>query len=167
MNKNGEINVIGVILIAFIGLIVGIILFQATADGVEQATRSNTGTIAARNVTIPAGVIGTVTEVTGQELVDTLTAIQQGTAIVVPEANYTLYECKKTSDGNKGICYANVLTSNNTGVNVSYTYYPTGYIDNAGGRGMASLIPIFAALAIAIIALGPVLKSGVLEGIGK
>jgi len=52
------------------------------------------------------------------------------------------------------------LTANNTAsalvgttVNLSYDYNPQGFIDNGGGRAIALLIPIFAALAIVVFAV--------------
>ena len=50
---------------------------------------------------------------------------------------------------------------------LNYTYEPDGYISSSGGRSLASLIIVFAALAIGVIALTPVIQSKVLDMIGR
>ena len=109
--------------------------------------------------------MNTNVELTGQTLAST-ELVTNGTYTVIAAANYTVASCNRPSDGMKGICYKalgiGVPAANDT-VKVSYTYYPNGYIDDAGGRSMAGLIAIFTALAIAIVALVPALRSGVLD----
>ena len=50
---------------------------------------------------------------------------------------------------------------------LSATAQPTTYIADSGARSVAGLIAIFFALAIAVVALTPTLRSGVLELMGK
>jgi hypothetical protein len=151
MNKKGQ--GVGMFIGLAIGVIVCLILFQAVAGNVEQGTQQVTGASVARNTTIAAGPLNAITEVTGQELVGALT-ITRVDGTVIPAANYTLAECVRTSDNLKGICYKNVLAaSNNTAVNVSYSYYPSGYIDDAGGRSIAGIIILLAAIGIAVVVI--------------
>ena len=168
-SKKAEINMVGIILIAFVGLVVGLALFQAIIKDVGTAQGANPVTAANVQVT---GILNTAVELTGQELISVEAVTNRTTGADVPAVNYTVYECVKSSSGYKGICYKALSTCGQGGtgcgpVNVSYTYYPDGYVDNAGGRSMAGLIAIFAALAIAVIALSPVLKSGLLEMMGR
>jgi len=53
------------------------------------------------------------------------------------------------------------------GLQISGTAQPVGYVDSAGGRALANLIPLFFALAIAIIALVPSLRSNILAKLGR
>ena len=51
--------------------------------------------------------------------------------------------------------------------NLTFTGQSLTYIPSSGGRAMASLIVIFFALLIAVVALEPTLRSGALNLIGK
>lgn len=161
-SKKAEMDGMGVILIAFVAIVVGIAFYQAIIQYVGEST--GVSLIRTINSTITMPAANGVVELTGQEYVGTAivtNASEVGT--IVPTTNYTITE-RINSDGVKGI----VLTSKGgmwaTGsVNITYTYYPDGYIDDAGGRSMALLIPIFAALAIAIVALVPALRSGIMD----
>lgn len=163
MNNKAEVNGVGLLLIVAVGIIVGLVLFQAVASYVEQGTRTNTGTVAAVNTTVTGGAIGKITELTGQELVGTPFVINgtEGTESIVPAANYSVYECVKTSNNLKGICYkslsAGTIPANGT-VRVSYTYYPDGYIDDSGGRSIAAIIILLAAVSIAMYAMSALRK---------
>ena len=166
MNKNAQAGItIGIIMVAFITLLVGVILFQAVA----QEAGKGSATVVSGNVTYTTAATGSSVDLTGQELLSTAiyTNVTNGTQF--NQSFFTASEAVSTSTGVKTI----ILTSNpaddydgNT-INVSYTYGADGYIDSSGGRAIASLIAIFFALAIAVIALEPTLRSGFLDMIGK
>jgi len=159
MDTKAQIGIGAIVTIA-IAVIVGLILFQAVATNVEQGTRAVTGVVSSGESYQITAVLDTVVEVPGQELV-TISKVQNATGGVdVPTANYTLTECVRKSDNLKGICYtgkgAGANTEGKSGVglvNISYSYYPNGYIDDAGARSVAGIIILLAAIGIAMIVL--------------
>lgn len=163
MEKN---QTIGILISGFIAAIIGLILLQSIAVYVEQGTRANSGvaTQTNRTITISGLSSGGIVELPGQELVSTLVVTNGSTVTAVPTTNYTIAECVRTSDGLKGICYTKTTAGNAfPTVNVSYTYYPDGYIDDAGGRSIAGLIVILAALAIGAVGLWVALGNQIRE----
>lgn len=156
MNKKGQI---GTIIAVAIALIVGLILFQAAATNVEKGTRTNTGNLSVRMTTqLTAPAVGTVVELTGQELTNTPTVRNSTGGTTIGTANYTIYECARPSDGLKGLCYRSLVDPTadvNYGptVNYSYGYYPDGYIEDAGARSIAGIIILLTAIGVAIVVL--------------
>lgn len=156
MNNKAQIG-IGVLIIAAVAVIMGLVLFQATADNIEAGTQSN-GVTSAVNVTYPLGATGVITELTGQELVGTPAVWNATSVTVVPTTNYTIYECVRTSNNLKGICMKSLGgLSAGYNVNVTYDYYYSGYIDDSGSRAIAGIILLLTAIGIAFI-LVPYLK---------
>ena len=163
MKNKGQISM-GPILLAFIGIILGITLFITIQQLVVPLTAQDTAT----NVTVawPSAANGT-TDMIGQELFGTpLVTLWNTTGTVVGPGNYTITE--EVSNGVKTIQLkrtdlGEVMLTN---VNVTYTFGPDGYIDNGGARSVALIIGIFAALAIAVVALIPTMRSGVLDMLG-
>ncbi len=152
MNNKGESQgMIGGFIIAFVGIVVAIALFQAIAQdvGVVQNTQTQG---ADYQVTLPAN--GESIDLVGQEILSTpaVTAVGNGTVLA---ANYTISEIVSTSTGVKTISYqVDTVTFENQLVNISYDYGGDGYIEDGGSRSIAGLITIFAALAILAIGLG-------------
>jgi len=158
-SKKAEMSV-GIMLLVIIAVIFGLVIFQQIASNVDQGTRANSGTVTASN-TLITGVLDTNVELTGQELVSVTSVTNRTGAEDVSSTNYTISECVRASDGLKGICYkaTGVGIPPATGpLNVSYVYYPDGYIDNQGGRAIFGLIVIFAAIAIILVILAPIIK---------
>ena len=156
MNKKGQVTM-GVLIVLAVAAIVGLVLFQESANQVAKANPSAVTTVTNQTITFPA--VGSKLILTGQELVGTPVLTNATTGTLVPATNYTIQEEVRTSDGLKGI----VLTAkagyqNSVSTNISYTYYPDGYIDDAGGRSIAGIIVLLAAIAIAIFVLAPILK---------
>ena len=153
MNNKGQV---GMIVMLAIAVIVGLILFQPVATNVEQVTRTNTGVQTQLNQTITISSLssGGIVELNGQELVSTLQVINSTTGTVLPTTNYTIAECVRTSDNLKGICYTKTTAGNAfPSVNVSYTYYPAGYADDAGARSIAGIIVLLTAIAVFLVVL--------------
>jgi hypothetical protein len=164
MNSKGQIG-LGMFLIAFIGIIVAVTLFQTVAQDVGKVTSTYTATAAQYT---PAAAESSV-DLTGQELV-TLTAVVNDSGDYDCESNFTIAEGVSPRTGTKRVIMTSVATYSSAfcgKVNVTYTYAPEGYIDNSAGRSIALLIPILAALAIMVIALVPSLRSGVMDMLKK
>lgn len=151
MNKKGQIN-IGVLILGAIAVIVCLIILQQVASNVAQTTGSNgVSTVSQGQYT---GVLNTNVELVGQELV-TLTSVTNRTGgNAIPALNYTVSECVRASNSLKGICYKSLAAGESSGpVNITYTYYPAGYADDAGSRAIAAIIILLAAIGIAVILL--------------
>jgi len=163
MNNKGQIN-LGVILTVFIGVIVGLALITAIASsvGVSSATGYSNGTRSGgQQVTI--GTLGTVTCLTGQELFDT-PVVTNTNGSVFTAGNYTINEGVCATTGVKSILYTQDSINLTASVmNISYTYGADGYVESSGARAVVGLIIIFFALAIAVIAIEPTLRSGVVD----
>jgi len=163
MNNKGQMGVQGFMLV-FIGVIVGLILFQAVA----QYAGSVTTTTLANNDTYTAVGINQEIELTGQEYISGAIVTNASDGYEYTSDNYTITETVH-SDGVKGITLT-VLDNdlgNATSINVSMVYGDDGYIESAGTRSIVSLIAIFFALAVVVVALSPVLQSKLLEAVGR
>tara|TARA_Y100000310_G_C20584918_1_gene764884 strand:- start:762 stop:1265 length:504 start_codon:yes stop_codon:yes gene_type:complete len=167
MNNKGEMG-IGVILVAFIGIIVGVTLFITVAQTVGDSTNSIVAGVGAQaNVSITGPADGVTIDLTGQDLLST-PAVSNETDGTIGAGNYTIAEGVSETTGVKSIQYTAIGSEYATEpLNITYTYGPDGYIENSAGRSIALLIPIFAALAIAVLALVPTLRSDLLRLIGK
>ena len=171
MNKKGEregINM-GLLLLIFISVIAALAIYPAIVDNINSATV----TITTRNQTFTtAGTANVSVGITGQELITLLNVRNRSGNVPVDttgaDANITLTECIDPATSQKSVCLTGVNADwVGVPVNISYTYGPDGYIDSSGGRALATLVLIFAALAIAIVALEPSMRSGVLDMMGR
>jgi len=160
-NKKAQMAYVGLILMAFVGIVVGVALFQGASTQVGEAT--STSTIV--NTTFTPGAVGTQ---------NTFTDYKSFTDVIVVNATGTIVATNYSVANNQVVngALAVVVTTldktyNSTDWKISATAERTGYISDSGGRAIASLILVFMALAIAIIALEPTLRSGVLNALGK
>jgi hypothetical protein len=150
MNKNGEVNKLGVLIMIFIVAIVALALFTATADASSDVTNLRTATLA--NYTTAAAVNSSVT-LTGREATTTITVVNASNVSDVWTANFELVETN--SDGRPAILLkttdaAGAAGQNGSLASVTYSYKPQGYDNTVGGRAMMGLTLIMAALAIAL-----------------
>ncbi len=174
MNKKGQTDFnLGMILIVFITIIVGVVLFQVVA----QESGKSTSTVQAVNESLGDVVNGTpVYMITYRALSDVVILNKTDTsgaftanATVIGSGNYTIVN--NVIDPTTGGLAVRIDPTATTGWKsewqVSATAQPTTYIAEGGARAMVSLIAIFFALAIAIVALTPTLKSKILESFGR
>lgn len=170
MNKKGQIGV-GTLMVAFIGILVGVIIFQTIAQ--QVGTTTNTIEVIGDQET--AAVNGASFYLTNYRAISSFVAynLTNGTAIasgghivLIDDGNYTV---------NNDVVYNGALAVNisvddalyeSETWNLSYTAQPLTYIANSGARSMTSLIVIFFALLVASVALAPVIQSKVLDSIG-
>lgn len=158
MNNKGQDVGIGTLLVVFIGVIVGLVLMTSTATFVGQTTN----TVVLTNATFTAPAVNATIDLTGQDVLSTPVVNNETSSTAVSATFYTIDEGISTTSGLKSIQYTTTdLGSSMAGasVNISYDYGADGYIDNAGARSLTSIILIFAALAIAVFAMMPALKS--------
>lgn len=160
MNEKGETG-IGTFLGIFIGVIVALVLFQATAVFTGQTI--NTYALTNRTFTAPA--VNSTIDLVGQELLTPAIVANSSNASapVISGTNFTVAEGVSTVDGLKRIR----LTTNDAGaanagkpVNVSYNYGGEGYIDDAAGRSITGIILLLAALAIGVFVISRIYDNG-------
>jgi|TARA_Y100000034_G_C6829269_1_gene374190 hypothetical protein len=163
MNRKGEQNVmlgIGVLFVAFLTIVVGLALYSGGIVGsIGEVTQL--GAISNDSITLPAN--GSSTVLSGK-VISGFTAINASTGEIVNANNYTL----NNNEVVNGVLQASIsptVDSNmfSHAINVTYTFQPLTYASEGGTRGIVPLIAIFMALAIALLALVPVLKSGALD----
>lgn len=160
-NKRGEAGIGAIIMIA-ITLIVGMILLISSAQNVGDTTNT---------ITLENYSVGTSATESNSIYVTTYSAINSpviynATGYIVPAANYTL--TNRVIDPTTGglsiqITTASVNSLANDTWNISGVAEPLTYIPSSGGRAVASMIIIFFALAIAVVALTPSFRNGVMD----
>jgi hypothetical protein len=172
MNKTGQMEV-GALLLVGIVIIVGAVLLQASAQNVGDVINkidvtenisvvpayvSNTSLNESIPLSLSNEYASTDWRYTDCPMTGFTASLTNGTALTLT----TDYLFTDT-----GILYLKDTAKTDlivadAGTNktlVTYTYCPSTYDNNAGGRTMSTLIIIFFALAIAGIALYPVLKN--------
>lgn len=167
MNKRGEIGMFGIILVTFMAIIVGVVLFQVIA----QEVGSSVNTVPVVNVSLGDASNDTTVYLTDYRSISDVVIFNESADAIVPAGNYTVTNNVLNDDQALSISVL-PTTGDYNGFDgfewtISGTAQPVTYIANSGGRAMASLIVIFFALAIAVIALEPTLRSGVLNLMGK
>lgn len=177
MNKRGQtVQLFFTILMV---ILVGTALFIASAQNVGTSTSTVTLGGENSNQTIsPASLpaVGSSIDLVGQDLLSTPVVVNSSGGETVASGNYTLSTRVSPTTGVKTVYFqlddpqyesANLTASGSVGLNMTYVYGVDGYINDSGGRAVASLILIFFALAIAVVTLSPVLRSGVMDLINR
>lgn len=168
-SKKGELG-IGMLVMAFVGIIVGATLFLTIAQTVGSSTTSVVYSSAVQNYTFTIPANGSVTEWNCQDLLTTPVVYNRTGDHILGSGNYTIGERVSPTTGVKTVYFkSNTVPANlqGAGANATFTCGPFGYINDSAGRSVAGLITIMFALAIAVIALVPSLRSGLLQMIGR
>lgn len=161
-SKKAEIS-ISLILYTFIGILVGIVLFQAVAQSVGQTV--NTATLNNDSQTLAAN--GESIYLTDYRSLTDVVILNATDNTTIEAANYTVTNNVVYNGALSVEITTDETTYESSSVGISGTVQPVTYIADGGGRAMANLIPIFFALAIVLIALYPVYSSKILEVMGK
>lgn len=162
MNKKGQMSV-GLILITFIAILVGIILFQVIAQQVGRSTTLDN----IANMTIGTQTNGTTYYFANYQSITDVVIYGNASGISkrLDANNYTITN-NVINPSNAQLSVGLLPSSADytaTSWNISGTGTPTTYITNSGARGVAGIIAIMFALAIAVVALEPTLRSKVLD----
>ncbi len=191
MNKKGQqLATVGTLLMTAIAIIIGLVLlYQSISGNVGTMTQKGTGiyntTIAAawtgaKGINLTYGFKldeGCVAETDNwrksalSECGITATVASNNGTPLAEGTDYILYETSACSNSTYDITYLSSLGINSSVGNadnrtiVTYTYCPDGYITNQqpGGRAVATIIVLLCALCIAIVALVPVLRNGLVD----
>ena len=163
MNKNGQ-GTLGLIIIMFITILVGVVLFQVIAQTVGESVN----TVSIVNSTF-ALTNETTTYLDFRALSDVVITNASTTDTVVA-ANYTITNNvinPTTGALSVGIIADELYPFIAASWNISATAQPQGYIAESGGRAMENLIVIFFALAVLVVALVPNLRNEFMDLVSK
>jgi len=161
MDKKGQ--TLGVILIVFISVLVGVIFLQTIAQQVGTVT--NTVAVANQSETLAAN--GSSIYIEEYKSLSGITILNASNNLSIGSGNYTI---------TNNVVYNGALTVKVTtikedfesrAVRISGTGERPTYISNSGGRAVAGLIVLLFALAILAAALYPVYSGKLMEMIGK
>lgn len=161
MNNKGEVDKgIGMFLVVFVTLIVGLVLFQVVA----QQAGSSTTVGSFYNVTYSAGAEGTDILLTGYRTVADVTITNATDGASIPSTNYTINN-EQVVNGN---LVATVTVGDGQFESVSWNIssasaQSTTYINDAAARSIVPLIAIFFAMAVLVVALTPSLRNGLMD----
>jgi len=163
-SKKGQIT-LGVIMVAFIAILVGVIFVQSVA----QQVGSSVNTIALANDTLVTTVVDNTPQyITEYKAISDVVIYNATGDALIPASNYTVTNNVLQNGAlTVNITPLVVEADNQYAWLVSGTAQPTTYISDGGGRAIASLIVIMFALAIVVVALSPTLRGGILEQFGK
>ena len=157
---------LSVILVAFMAIIVGVVLFQTIA----QEVGSSVNTVTVVNASLGTADNATTVYLTDYRSISDVVIYNESGKEIVPANNYTVTNNVLNDDEELAI---SVLPDGAWTEFQGYTWtisgtaQPVTYIASSGGRAMASLIVIFFALAIAVVALEPTLREGILSGFNR
>lgn len=158
MNARGQLG-IGVIITVFIAIVTGVILLQASAPAVAQVTQTfNIVNNSDSNFPANAAVL-----VLNGQAVSNVVVYLENNFTLVPATNYTITNYDVSTGVLRSTLTGIGSTYSGQAINISYTYEPLGYARDAGSRAITNIILIFSALAVAVVALTPTLRNGVLD----
>ena len=164
MNNKGQIGV-GTLLIVFISVIVGVILFTVIAQ--QIGTTTNTATVS--NLSVGTVTNGTTQYLTSYRALSDVVIYNETAGEEILSGNYTI--TNNVIDPTTGGLSVSILPDTTAEYKsawwVTGTAQRTDYIADSAGRAIAGIIVIFFALAVAVVALTPALQSKFLEAIGR
>jgi hypothetical protein len=164
MNKQAQIS-IGAILVVFVTILVGVVLFQTIAQQVGTVT----STVAVANQSETLAANGASIYIEEYRALSSVVILNASDNVTIAAGNYTV--TNNAINPTTGALSVQVTTDDaefaSNAVRVSGTAEPLTYVSNSGGRAVAGLISIFFALAVAVVALTPTLRSGILNAMGR
>ena len=159
MNRKAQGAIgIGMILLTFITVFVGIIFFQVVA----QEAGSSTNTVTFNDTALGTMTNGTTTYLTDYRALSDVVIRNDTTTL--DSGNYTVTNnvIDPTTGGlSVGILPASEFTGQAWFLNA--TAQPVTYVAESGARSVVSLIAIFFALAVMVVSLSPTLRSGIMQ----
>jgi len=163
MNNKGQS--MQLMIIVFVALLVGVIVFQVAAQQIGTATN----TVTATNLQVTLAGAGNGTYINDYRALESVTVVNRTGAVTLHAGNYTITNgVINPTTGSLAVQINTTATSEYADglVNVSGTAQPLTYITSSGGRSIANLVVIFFALAIVMVALYPVYESKLKELLG-
>jgi hypothetical protein len=159
MNNKGNMFGVGTIIVLFVAIV---FVMALLSGGIYENIGRMTLTENVVNQTVS---IATSPIVLRGRAVSSVVVTNASAGYLIASANYSIVN----NDVSTGTLRAYLSNSTwNTGatttsVNVSYTYQPLTYADDAGSRSMISLIAIFAAIAVISVIIWKIYEDGGLD----
>ena len=162
MNKQGQLG-IGTFLMTFIAIITCLALLNG---GIYSNIGTMTDKVVKTNQTFTFPTNTTTITLLGQA-VESVTVVNGSNGVAINSGNYTITN-RVVSNGQLIATLGGTSSIPNSvfagqQVNITYTYEPFGYATDAGSRSMIDLIAIFAALAVVVIAMMPILREKIFD----
>ncbi len=170
MNKKGQTQEqLGLILLAFVTIIVGVVLFQVAAQQVGEVTN----TVQVVNESLGDVTNGTAIYVITYRGINDVVILNEtdasgvftDNATVIGSGNYTITNSvvDPTTGGLAVRIDPTATVGWKTGWQISGTSQPLTYVPDSGSRAVTNLIVIFFALAVMVAALEPSIRMRILE----
>jgi len=159
VNRKGQTG-IGLLILVAVAVIVGLVLLNVSADNLAIMTT----TVNTINKTFTAPAINGNLTLEGQAVTSVI-AVNATSGNLIPASNYTITNYVLSN----GQLISTFTSLGGDGgwqgksINVSYTYEPFGYDRNSGNRSIIGLVIVFFALAIAVIAMVPAFRDGIVD----
>jgi hypothetical protein len=157
-NKKGQMNGVGMIIVIALAVIVGAILFQASAQNVHTVRN----TVAIVNESFAAANNTLYTPISADYKSCANVVIYNNTAdVIIGAGNYTVTNNVLVNGAERitvAVNYSSAVYAGD-GWNISCTAQPSAY-SSSGGRAVTGLIILFFALAVAVIAMYPIYQGG-------
>lgn len=157
----GNINV-QVILLTFVAIIVGVILFQVIA----QTAGTSTNTVSV-DVNVTVGANGETYTFTDYKALNSVTITNATGGETIAEGNYTITNNVVSNGALTTTLTVDDAEYESSSWNVVATGEPLTYINESGSRAMVNLIVIFFALMLVAVALYPVYESKLMDMFGR
>jgi hypothetical protein len=141
-------NLMGVLIIFFITVIIGLVMFQVTADNV--ATISSTPTVV--NESVASVYLGIPETLANDDLVS-FSALYNTTGELIPATNYTV----NLATGVLTLT-SNAIAVNNTALKANYVYYANTYVKDNTSRSLVALITTLFAIGLLLVGVYYVFK---------
>lgn len=171
MDRKGQLT-LGTFITVFMAIIVAVALFITIAQLVGSTRDTVVYNTSTGDAVVTLAANGASVDLTGQDIIGTIVLHNASDnsnepGSLIDDGNYTVSEIVSTTTGVKTISIqTDAAQFASAQVNASYTYGPDGYIENSGARSVALLVTLFTALAIAVVAMVPTFRSGILNMIG-
>lgn len=161
MSKKGQFGGVGVLVIVAVAVIVVMTLIPTIASNMTTLTTKNTITNDLK--TFPNASAATNYVVLQGQAASSVTVKNRTGDVTIPASNYSIQNYVVNNGALETRLVAVDTTYLGYLVNVSYTSEPYGYDTNAGGRGVASLVLILSALAVAVVVIKYVIDNEVFD----
>jgi hypothetical protein len=160
----GDFGMVGILIVTAVTIIIGLVLFQISA----QLIGTTTNTEAVANLTLGVADNDTTVYLTGYQAFSDV-VIYNSTTSVVEATNYTV---------TNNVVYNGALVTTVVPISpadqgytgyewfISGTAQPTTYVANSASRSIISIIVIFLALAVLVVAMRPVLEGPLKDMLG-
>lgn len=149
-------NVGGAVAGIAITLVIGIVMFTATmlilGPWVSQATEAQQAT----NLTINSGTLATYVSMLNTSIVNESQYIGNSTVTFAQGTDYIMND----TDGTV-LFYESANGEADTDYNASYLWIHPNYLNNAGERAIATVLPLLVSVGMLLVIVGIMFKSGI------